>query len=203
MSLRAEQLVCRRGEATVFRDLSFELAPGGAMLLVGPNGSGKSSLLRLCAGLIPMAGGHLRLGDADLAEDGEAFRGRVAYVGHLDAIKAAFSVGENLAFWAELAGGARSIEAALEALGIARLRDVPARYLSAGQKRRACLARLALSDAPLWLLDEPAVSLDVDGTALLGRLIGEHRSRGGMVMAATHGDIAIEGAATLGLGARP
>lgn len=200
MTLVAEGLICRRGETTVFRDLSFALAPGHALLLVGPNGSGKSSLLRLLAGLIPLAGGRLRLGQADMAEDAEAFRGHVAYVGHLDAVKPAMSVGENLAFWAELAGNPGGVDSALDALGILRLRDVPARYLSAGQKRRACLARLALSEARLWLLDEPAVSLDKDGVERLGRLIAGHRAAGGMAIAATHGDIAIDGAATLALG---
>lgn len=203
MTLVAEQLACRRGEATVFRDLSFQVAVGGALLLVGPNGSGKSSLLRLCAGLIPMAGGTLRLGANDLAADADAFRGQVAYVGHLDAVKAALSVGENLAFWAGLTAERATVDAALEALGVARLRDVPARYLSAGQRRRVALARLVLTNAPLWLLDEPAVSLDADGVAALGRVIAGHRARGGIVLAATHGDIAIDGATTLRLSGAP
>jgi len=200
VSLLAETLVCRRGETTVFRDLSFAVPAGGALLLVGRNGSGKSSLLRLCAGLIAPAGGRLAWQGRGLAEDTDAWRGRVAYVGHLDAVKAAFSVSENLAVWDSLAGGAGDVGGAMAAMEISGLRDVPARYLSAGQRRRVALARLALSPAPIWLLDEPAVSLDADGVAALGRLIAAHRAGGGVVLAATHGDIAIPGAATLRLG---
>jgi len=203
VSLLAETLVCRRGETTVFRDLSFAVPAGGALLLVGRNGSGKSSLLRLCAGLIAPAGGRLAWQGRAQSDDADAWRGRVAYVGHLDAVKAAFSVVENLSVWASLAGGAGDVAGAMAAMDIAGLRDVPARYLSAGQRRRVALARLALSPAPIWLLDEPAVSLDADGVAALGRLIAGRRATGGVVLAATHGDISIPDAATLRLGGAP
>jgi heme exporter protein A len=179
-----EQAAVIRGERLVFRDLSLSVSAGDAVILAGPNGSGKSTLLRLLAGLIrPIAGKVLWRGHdafADLSEHGE----RVAYIGHLDAVKPGLKVRENLYFAAALSG--RSIEAALAALKLETLADLPARVLSAGQKRRVALSRLMLSNASLWLLDEPTLGLDVASIERFGRMLADHRTKGGMVVAATH-----------------
>ena len=200
MTLSAESLACVRGERLVFRELNFRLASGGALLLVGPNGSGKSSLLRLVAGLLPSAGGRLLWNGQPVSEDSDAHRARLAYVGHLDAVKPVFSVRDGLVFWARLNGAdPGAVDKALGSFGLADLANVPGRFLSAGQKRRVNLARLALGDAVLWLLDEPTTALDRAATAALVALVARHRDRGGMVMAATHVDIGIAGAETLDL----
>jgi len=170
-------------------------------MLQGPNGSGKSSLIRVLAGLLPPASGRITWSGVDVAQDPDGHRARLAFIGHLDAVKPVFTVAENLAFWAGLAGKGGDIAAALTRFGLARIADLPARYLSAGQKRRLALARLAATSAPLWLLDEPAVSLDKDGVAVLSAAIAGHRARGGLVVAASHGDIVIADAQVLRLGA--
>ena len=196
MSLEARAIAAFRGERLVLRDLSFAVASGAALLLVGPNGSGKSTLLRLLAGLKrPDAGAILWQGHDALA-DLAAHAGRVAYLGHLDAIKPGLTVTENLRF----AAGRRPVAPALTALGLGALADLPARMLSAGQRRRLALARLALSPAALWLLDEPTLGLDVASLDRLGTLLAAHRAQGGMVVAATHLDLPLPGADTLRLG---
>jgi heme exporter protein A len=182
--LQAAGLAAFRGEKLVFRDVGFAVPAGGALLLTGPNGSGKSTLLRLLAGLLrPDAGTVLWDGQDALAEP-SAHAGRVAYVGHQDAVKPGFTVAENLRFAARLTGG--NVVAALGAMGLAELAGLPARMLSAGQKRRLALARLVLSRAALWLLDEPTLGLDAASIERFGQLLAEHRSRGGVVVAATH-----------------
>jgi heme exporter protein A len=200
--LRGEGLACVRGERIVFRGLDFGLARGEAMLLVGPNGAGKSSLLRLIAGLVPLAEGRLTWDGLAVADDPDAHRARLAYAGHLDALKPAMTLAENLGFWARLAGAEGAIDAALERFDLADLADLPARFLSAGQRRRLGLARLALDARPLWLLDEPSVSLDAASVARLAALVAEHRARGGMVLAASHVDLGLDGASVLDLGRR-
>lgn len=197
MSFAAETLACVRGERMVFRDLSFAIEPGGALLLQGPNGSGKSSLLRLCAGFLSAAHGRLLWNGADVAADVEGWRERFLYVGHHDAIKPAFTVRRNLEFWAALGGG--EVNAALARFDLVGLADVPGRYLSAGQRRRANLARLALRPVPLWLLDEPTTALDKSAVALLAAAVAAHRSAGGMVLAATHLDLGLADVAVLEL----
>ena len=194
--LAAEDVAAFRGERLVLRGLSFGVAAGEALLLLGPNGSGKSTLLRLLAGLKrPDAGQVLWQGEDALA-DLSAHARRVAYLGHQDAIKPGLSVVENLLF----AAAGQSILPALDALGLAPLAELPARMLSAGQKRRLALARLALSPAPLWLLDEPTLGLDQASLGKLGALLARHRDAGGMVVAATHLDLPLPGAAELRLG---
>src|SRR5690349_16649970 len=161
---QGDALACRRGEALIFEAVDFALEPGDALWLSGPNGSGKSSLLRLMAGLLTPVAGSIAWSGAPIDDDRDAHRARLRYLGHLDAVKAHLSVAENLSFWAaywEIAESA--IEPALARLGIAHLAAAPARQLSAGQRRRLALARLALSTAPLWLLDEPSAALDSDG----------------------------------------
>lgn len=200
MILTGEALDCVRGERLVFAGLDFRLAPGGLVLLHGPNGSGKSSLLRLVAGLLKPAAGRLAWDGRDAAGDPEAHRARLAYVGHLDALKPGLTVRDNLVFWSRFAGaGAAAVPAALARLGLAELAELPARLLSAGQRRRLNLARLLTAPATLWLLDEPTTALDRDGVAAFAALVAEHRARGGMVMAATHVDLGLADARVIDL----
>lgn len=179
-------LACVRGDRPVFAGLDFALPPGGALVLSGPNGSGKSSLLRVMAGLLPPAAGVLAWAGAPVTQDPEGHRGRLHYVGHLDALKPALSVEENLSFWAGLRTAAPRVEAALARLGLDHLADLPARLLSAGQRRRLALSRLLAAPAELWLLDEPSVGLDARSIASLTDIIAEHRAAGGRVAVATH-----------------
>ncbi len=195
--LQAQGLAAFRGERLVFRDLDLTVAAGGALLLAGPNGSGKSTLLRLLAGLGRLAAGRLLWAGEDALADVTAHASRVAYVGHLDAVKPGLTVAENLRFAAVVGGG--QVELALEALGLRNLAELPARMLSAGQKRRLALARLALSAAPLWLLDEPTLGLDVASVERFGVVLAGHRARGGMIVAATHLPLPLADAAELRL----
>jgi heme exporter protein A len=205
LSLLAESIACVRGERAIFAGVSFRLDPGGALLVQGPNGSGKSSLLRLVAGLTPLAAGHLSWDGQPVRENPEAHRARVNYVGHLDALKPALTARENLFFWARFKGldataANQAAAAALGRVGLSVLAEYPARLLSAGQKRRLNLARLLLAPTALWLLDEPATGLDSAALAILAGIMSDHRAAGGAVMAATHGDIGVGNAATLMLG---
>jgi len=163
-----------RGGRLLVEGLSVALAPGEALQLRGPNGSGKSSLLRLAAGLLS-------------AERGSVERSALALADDKPALDAERPLGKALRFWT-----GRDPTQAMEAFGIARLAEVPVRYLSSGQLRRASLARVAASDAPLWLLDEPANALDPDGLERLAAMIAGHRAQGGAVVAATHQDLAGE-----------
>lgn len=193
--LEAEGLAAIRGERLVFSGLSFTLPPGGALLLEGPNGSGKSTLLRVLAGLGRAEVGTLRWNGEDALSDRTTHATRVAYLGHQDAVKPGLTVAENLAFWGTLP----EIEAALARLNLARLAPLPARMLSAGQKRRLALARLALAAAPIWLLDEPTLGLDTTSVAALGTMLAAHRAGGGVVIAATHLPLPLPEAGTLKL----
>jgi heme exporter protein A len=188
--LVGERLICERGGREVFRDVSFSLDAGRALALVGPNGAGKSSLLRLTAGLVRPAGGTLVLEgfDSELTVGEQAH-----YLGHLDALKPALTVAENLDFWIRALGGGPGLGcgAALERVGLTRLVDLPAQYLSAGQRRRLALARLLVVHRPLWLLDEPTTALDIASQGRLFELIAAHLAEGGLVMAATHQPLAV------------
>lgn len=197
MRLVVRELCCVRGGRGVFNSLSFTVAAGEALCVTGPNGAGKSSLLRQIAGLLPIAGGTITLegGDAQLSIGEQAH-----YLGHLDAVKPSLRVRENLAFWAAYFGG-RRVEEALAALDLAPLAELPAGYLSAGQRRRLALARLIAADRPIWLLDEPTTALDTAAQGRLAALIATHRARGGLVIAAVHGSIGLADATELSLGA--
>jgi heme exporter protein A len=186
-------IACDRGERRIFSNLDFSIAPGGAMVLRGPNGSGTTSLLRIAATLLGAADGRLLWNGSEIFADIEKHRTRLHFVGHQDAVKGALSVRENVAVWADVRGAGDSrVDAALAAFDISHLSDTPAQYLSAGQHRRVALARLVASPAALWLLDEPTVSLDAEGTACLQRVIADHRAARGMVMAATHIDLGLD-----------
>lgn len=169
------------------------------LLLRGPNGSGKSSLLRMLAGFLRPAAGQILWQAAPIACDLAAYRVRLHYVGHADAIKSALTAKENLAFAVALSGAAARIAAALDGFGLERLADVPGRLLSAGQRRRLALSRLLAVDKPLWLLDEPAVGLDAPNRARLEQALAQHRAGGGIAIIATHGDIDVADALVLDL----
>jgi heme exporter protein A len=196
--LRAESLTAIRGERLVFQDVSFALRAGDALILAGRNGAGKSTLLRLLAGLTRPAAGRLLWDETDALADLTEHAGRVALLGHQDALKPGLTARENLAFAARLAG--RPIDAALGHLDLLELAELPARMLSAGQKRRLALVRVSLSRAPLWLLDEPTTALDDPAIERFASLLDRHRQSGGMVIAATHAPLPLPGAATLRLG---
>jgi heme exporter protein A len=194
--LEAEGLAAFRGERLVFSGLSFQVPEGGALLLVGPNGSGKSTLLRLLAGLARPEAGRVLWRGTDSFTDLIAHAGRVAYAGHLDALKLGLTAAENLRFW----GARDAIRHALEKMALDHVEKLPARMLSAGQRRRLALARLLLTDAPIWLLDEPTLGLDVDSVDRFGAMLAAHRARGGVVVAATHLSLPLSGAGTFSLG---
>jgi heme exporter protein A len=190
--LRVEQASCFRGDRLVLDRISFGVPAGGALLLLGPNGAGKSTLLRVLAGLKRLDAGRVTFdGSDDLA-------GQVAFLGHQDAIKPGLTALENLAFAARIGGG--DPVAALQGAGLAPLASLPARMLSAGQKRRLALARLALLNAPLWLLDEPTLGLDTASVERFGQVLAAHRQAGGVLVAATHLPLPLQAAATLTLG---
>lgn len=186
--LEAEGLACRRGGRLVFEGLSFGLSPGEALLVQGPNGTGKSSLLRLLAGLLPLAAGRLS----------NPFR--LALLGHDNALKPDRSAADELRFWGTLDRSLR-VQDALDRFGLAPLADLPVRILSSGQRRRLALARIWQSAAPLWLLDEPSVGLDDASITLLARACAEHRAAGGLVIAATHVPLGLDDARTLRMSA--
>ncbi|MEX0752222.1 MAG: heme ABC exporter ATP-binding protein CcmA [Xanthobacteraceae bacterium] len=198
MRLSAQDLVCRRGGREVFTGVDFSLADGEALIVTGRNGSGKSSLLRLIAGLLRPAAGRIVLegGDPELTLSEQAH-----YLGHQDPLKAALTVRENLQFWSDYLGPAGAgREAALAAAGLANLADVPAAYLSTGQRRRLSLARLVSIGRPIWLLDEPTAALDSAGQARLAELMRGHLAQGGLIIAAAHGAIGLSDAKQLSLG---
>jgi heme exporter protein A len=196
--LQAAGLAAFRGERLVFSEVDFAVRAGGMLLLTGPNGSGKSTLLRLLAGLLRPAAGMLTWGGANVFADLSAHVGRVAYVGHQDAVKPGLTAAENLRFAARLSGGI--VQDALDAVGLEELGDLPARMLSAGQRRRLALARFVLSRAPLWLLDEPTLGLDAASVDRFGVMLDAHRAGGGMAVAATHLPLPVGDAAELVLG---
>lgn len=186
-ALRVTDLACARGGVTVLDGLTFDLLRGQALVLRGPNGIGKTTLLRTLAGLQPPIRGQISLPPESLA-----------YAGHAEGVKAVLTVEENLRFWAAIHGH-RDIEAALRAMELAPFRDRQARYLSAGQRRRLALARMLVAARPVWLLDEPAVSLDAASVAGFARVVTAHLAAGGAALIAAHGDIGLPGAPTLEL----
>lgn len=200
MQLIADNLSVERGSRPIIRDLCLSAGSGEAIILLGANGAGKTTLLRALAGFLPLSGGSIRFegGDAEktLAEQAHA-------IGHVNAVKAHLTVGENVLFWSRFLNGDDGAEqrtvAALEAFALSDLEDFPASYLSAGQKRRVGLARLLAAPRPIWLLDEPTVSLDAASSAQLARVVNAHTSGGGIVIAATHLPLGLDQARELKL----
>jgi heme exporter protein A len=201
MRLRAWDLTIERGGRRVIAELSFEAPAGSGLIVTGPNGAGKTSLLRALAGFLPIESGAFALDDGD----GERTVGEQAhYLGHADGVKAALTAGENLAFAAAMLGGDSSRKAqlaALAALGLSHAIDFPARLLSAGQRRRVALARLLVAERPLWLLDEPTTALDSAAQLALAALMRAHLKSGGILVAAVHAPLGLDGAQELRLGA--
>jgi heme exporter protein A len=198
MRLLGRGVRCVRGGREVFSGLDFEASAGQALAVTGRNGSGKTSLLRLIAGLLIPAGGSIALdgGEAELTLAEQAH-----YLGHRDALKPALSVAENLVFWRDFLGGEISVSCrgpdggcrgSLAAVGLDHAADLPAAYLSAGQRRRLSLARLLAVRRPVWLLDEPTAALDAAGQSVFAGLMNDHLAKGGMILAATHGPLGIE-----------
>lgn len=174
--LRFDGVACRRGGRLLFASLDLTLGPGEGLHLSGPNGSGKSSLIRLAARLLRPDAGTIDRAPAALADENLALDREMP-------LRAA------LLFWARLDGGDDRLDSAMDAIGLAGLAAVPVRLLSAGQAKRAALARVAASGAPLWLLDEPLNGLDAEGIARLDDLVARHRGSGGAVLAASHGPL--------------
>ncbi len=183
--LRAEDVAIWRGDRCLFESLNFELRPGQLALLVGPNGAGKTSLLRVLAGLAsPTAGRVLWQGTPVDALPPE-LRGAIAYRGHLDGLKKDLTVAENLHFYAAIWGGSADL-ALLSELKLEAQADTRARYLSAGQRRRAALVTLRVAASRLWILDEPMTNLDTEGRATVVRWTAQHLASGGCAIVATH-----------------
>ena len=203
MELEGTDLGCVRGGRRVFSGVNFTVVSSKPMVLTGANGAGKSSLLRLIAGLIRPAEGAVALtgGDAELSVGEQAH-----YVGHLDPLKPALTVTENLTFWVRFLNGrappgdASAVESGLDAVGLGELGHLPAGYLSAGQRRRLSLARMLAVPRPIWLLDEPTTALDAASQERLGRVMQAHLDGGGIILAATHGPLGFDGAQELRLG---
>jgi heme exporter protein A len=198
MELQAEALTCSRGGREVFRNVSFKVPAGEALIVTGRNGAGKSSLLRMIAGLVGIAAGRLSLSggktDTPIAEQAH-------YLGHQDAMKASLTVAENLQFWTRFFGSRSDFSPALELLDLAPLADLPGAYLSAGQRRRLSLARIVAVSRPVWLLDEPTAALDTPSQTRLSEIMRGHLAGGGIIIAAAHGAIGLERARELRLGA--
>ncbi len=200
--LVAEALAARRGQVSLWRDLSFRVAAGEALLVRGRNGVGKTTLLRIAAGLTAPDGGSLSWRGERLRPFARALRRDVLYLADAPTLRDELTAAENLASLASLAGLAAdraAVTAALEALGLARRASLPARARSQGQRRRAQLALLPLGERPLWVLDEPANALDAEGVARFEALLAAHLARGGLALVATHLDIAAARGAALEL----
>jgi heme exporter protein A len=222
MQLVGSDLICVRGGRQVFAGISFAVRAGETLVISGPNGAGKTSLLRMVAGLLRIEAGHIELvgGEPDrtIAE-------QTHFLGYQDALKPSLSVAENLRFWTRYLGEGgtaghvhmssspsagsgtahaerdepKAVVLALEALGLEELADLPAGYLSAGQRRRLSIARLLAIKRPIWLLDEPTAALDTAAQARLAELMQMHVSGGGLILAATHGPLGIDADHELGL----
>jgi heme exporter protein A len=198
MRLSGSDLTCQRGGREVFAGVSFSVASGEALTIVGRNGAGKSSLLRMVVGLVRIAHGRIALdgGDPELNVAEQAH-----YLGHQDALKPSLSVAENLRFWSGFLGtGAADIAEPLAAVGLDTLADLPAAYLSAGQRRRLSIARILAVKRPIWLLDEPTSALDAAAQEHLAEFMRAHIAGGGLIMAATHGALGLNDARELRLG---
>ena len=182
VTFEASHIACERGGRLLFSGLNFGLKPGEGLLVRGPNGAGKTSLLRQIAGLLPLAAGQFSTKGAGA----DTPRAELChYVGHLNAAKSALSVRENLAFWADFLGDGH-VEASMAAFGLTPLSEISAGLLSAGQKRKLALSRLFAAPRPIWLLDEPSVSLDASSVKRLGQAIRSHLKVGGIAIVSSH-----------------
>lgn len=185
LAVEARDVACVRGGRTVFSGAGFAVSGGGALSLEGPNGAGKTSLLRIVAGLLRESAGAIRMRtDGRDITDREERGSLCGWLGHQDGVKAQLTVRENVRFWSALYG--QHDDGVITRVGLTRLADAPAQFLSAGQRRRLALARLLLGARPVWLLDEPFAALDAGGHTLFAELIRAHCASGGIAIAATH-----------------
>jgi heme exporter protein A len=182
--LSVHDLAIARGGRVLFEALSFALACGGYAEIRGANGSGKTSLLRAIAGFLKPHAGRI------VFERVEEPATALHYLGHLNGLKQAASVGAHLRYWGGLLGG--DDHAALSRVGLEAIADLPARALSQGQARRLALGRLLVAPRPIWLLDEPGAALDANGRDMLAKLVVEHRAKAGIVLAAVHEPLGVE-----------
>jgi len=197
LQLAVDNLACRRAGRRVFEDLSFTLESGEALAVTGRNGAGKSTLIAAVAGLIRRHAGEIRASGIGERTHSEALH----LVGHRDGLKGSLTAEENLTFAADLLGSPSLRPAdALARVGLPGAAHLPVAYLSAGQRRRVALARVLIARRPLWLLDEPLTALDAAGQGLLAGIMAEHLAAGGLILAATHAPLPIEGARELRLG---
>ena len=197
--LIAQDLACLRGDRFLFKQIGFTLNAGGLMNVLGENGSGKSSLLRMICGLLTPEVGSITWQGQSIKQASEDYLSNLTYIGHLNGLKDDLTAMENLQISARLAGEHVDEPAALTALmaiGIARCAKLPVGVLSQGQKRRVALARLWLSHAPLWVLDEPFAALDASSVLTLATCISAHMARGGMTIITTHQDVVIDAQTT-------
>lgn len=197
--LEVSDLACTRGDHRLFSGLSFSLSAGELMQVQGANGSGKTSLLRTLCGFMMPEAGEIRWRGKDIRELEEDYYAEMVYLGHLNAIKDELNALENLRINAGLAGCEVSdgqAIAALRRMGLRGRETLPVKALSQGQRRRVALARLLVSDAALWVLDEPLTALDVGAVGLMQELIGEHLQKDGMVIYTTHQPLAVDGVGT-------
>ena len=192
--LEAVNLSCARGERRLFSGLNFSLPAGSFLQAFGPNGSGKTSLLRIICGLTTPAAGEVRWEGTKIRRLGEEYFAQIAYVAHQNGIKDELDPVENLRIFCGVSGNAlskREAQLVLERVGLSKQKHLPARLLSAGQRRRLALSRLLASRARLWILDEPLASLDDDGATLARNLISEHLSSNGLAIIATHQEMGL------------
>ncbi len=185
MEFSVNNISCRRGGLRILSDVSFTVGASSTMILRGPNGSGKTTLLRTLAGLMPAEAGEINVPAAS-----------ITYAGHADGLKGQLTVSENLQFWADVFGQ-KDITQALDTFDLTNLADRQAHHLSAGQKRRLGLSRLIVTGRPIWLLDEPTVSLDQANVNVFARVIDRHLEQGGIAVLATHIDLGLKKANTL------
>lgn len=190
IKLNGSDLTLFRGDRCLFRNLDFALNPGELLLLEGRNGSGKTSLLRAIAGLIELESGTILWNDQPVNKERQVFQNSIVWMSHKVGFKGDLTLVDNLQFEARLRlQSQRDFDEILQRLGLTRLKRLPLRSLSAGQQRRVALARMLLSAAPLWMMDEPASNLDAQGRELVAALLAEHLGRKGMAIVAAHQDI--------------
>lgn len=197
--LEVSNLACTRGDHQLFSGLTFSLSAGELMQVQGENGSGKTTLLRTLCGFMQPTAGEIRWRGRNVRELDEEYYAEMTYLGHLNAIKDELNALENLHISARLAGCAvteKDALAALRRMGLLRREHLPVKVLSQGQRRRVALSRLLLGNARLWILDEPLTALDVGAVRLMEELIGEHLSKGGMVIFTTHQPLQVAGIQT-------